>query len=550
MKKLAFLLLFLSIGTAFAQNVRVDGDVKARSGAPAPNSLVAICTQPAVTSTSPCSPLAPICSSPSDAVCSQPNPVLADGLGNYFFYLLPGTYTRQFYGSGLTARVQPDQTFGISNGIISNSCVVNSSYVAGSSCYATINVALTAAGTTGSVLIPAGYAGTDSITNTNNVPIIDLRGGNTELRIWSALAPVKRVTGYPEGSDLPLRVRGPADLWLEHENAATTTAASLSVGANASILIGSVVVGNNRLTEDTGTSSLFSPNAGLIIGRDTANEEFVGSGSWSIVNGTHLSITCANTHAGTTDIEQIGSTLLTSYDLFINSAAVKATNNGLSSGPLRIKDQSGNLMLYIPTFTGDSFPYSTFQWGIQQTGINGANKNYLIRNFASNSQFQILKSSTAAVVFSVDDLGNSYSLGGSSASAFFSNTVNTAVTGVIRLASTDTDCWRNNANSSDVCISKNASDQVVLPSAIIGSGSTKSISSGTASNTDLNGELTMSGGTLTYTFTGTYTSHPTCVASDETAIAAVKVTYTGSTAAIFTTSGATDVVSYICLGRN
>jgi hypothetical protein len=60
----------------------------------------------------------------------------------------------------------------------------------------------------------------------------------------------------------------------------------------------------------------------------------------------------------------------------------------------------------------------------------------------------------------------------------------------------------------------------------------------------------MVGGTLTYTFTGTYTTHPICTASDGTSIAPVKVTYTGSTAVIFTTSGATDVVDYNCTGRN
>jgi hypothetical protein len=84
----------------------------------------------------------------------------------------------------------------------------------------------------------------------------------------------------------------------------------------------------------------------------------------------------------------------------------------------------------------------------------------------------------------------------------------------------------------------------------LGSATTKQISSGVSTGSDLNGELTMSGGTNTYTFSGTYVSHPTCVASDETAIAAVQVSYTGSTAVVFHTSGATDVISYLCTGRN
>lgn len=62
-----------------------------------------------VTSSTPCAPLAALCSSYTDTVCASPNPVTADGLGNYNLYIKPGHYTRQFYGSGLTARLQPDQ---------------------------------------------------------------------------------------------------------------------------------------------------------------------------------------------------------------------------------------------------------------------------------------------------------------------------------------------------------------------------------------------------------------------------------------------------------
>lgn len=76
------------------------------------------------------------------------------------------------------------------------------------------------------------------------------------------------------------------------------------------------------------------------------------------------------------------------------------------------------------------------------------------------------------------------------------------------------------------------------------------VQSSTASNTDFSGQLTMSGGTNTYSFTGTYVSHPECVASDQTNIAAVKVTYTGVASVTFTTAGATDVVNYVCGGRN
>ena len=55
----------------------------------------------------------------------------------------------------------------------------------------------------------------------------------------------------------------------------------------------------------------------------------------------------------------------------------------------------------------------------------------------------------------------------SQATAFTSSTANPAAGGVVRLASADTACWRNAANSADICVSKNGSDQLLIPSALI-----------------------------------------------------------------------------------
>jgi len=112
-----------------AQYARYDNISLARGGAPAPGVTIAVCTQPAVTTTTPCSPLATLgtditggtaCSGlllppgPPGSACS--NPLLSDGLGNYHFYVAPGTYTLQFYGSGITTNVQPDLSIGIGTG--------------------------------------------------------------------------------------------------------------------------------------------------------------------------------------------------------------------------------------------------------------------------------------------------------------------------------------------------------------------------------------------------------------------------------------------------
>jgi hypothetical protein len=148
----------------------------------------------------------------------------------------------------------------------------------------------------------------------------------------------------------------------------------------------------------------------------------------------------------------------------------------------------------------------------------------------------------------------------SSANALVSNPGTTAANTIAPTASTvipiSPGC-NSGAGSTQQCLNvTNASAASVFSVANSGqttlgvSTGTKAIGSGQSGNSDLNGNLTMSSGTATYTFTGTYNVHPSCHGSDETAIAAVKVTYTGTTSVTFTTSGSTDVVDYECTFRN
>jgi hypothetical protein len=71
---------------------------------------------------------------------------------------------------------------------------------------------------------------------------------------------------------------------------------------------------------------------------------------------------------------------------------------------------------------------------------------------------------------------------------------------------------------------------------------------GTASNTDAAGKLTLSSGSATYTFTGSYASAPVCTASDTTGANAVKVTTT--TTALTLTGTGSDALNYECMARN
>ena len=106
------LLFLLALSAVAPPRVRAQGSRKddialGPRGTPLAGASVAICTQPAVTTTAPCSPLATLY---SNAALTQAlaNPITTDGLGNYNFYATPGKYTIQIYGPSVTTKVVPD----------------------------------------------------------------------------------------------------------------------------------------------------------------------------------------------------------------------------------------------------------------------------------------------------------------------------------------------------------------------------------------------------------------------------------------------------------
>jgi hypothetical protein len=92
---------------ARAQGSRKDDIAIGPRGTPLAGASVAICTQPAVTTTAPCSPLATLYSNVT-LTQALANPLTTDGLGNYNFYAAPGKYTIQIYGPSVTTKVLPD----------------------------------------------------------------------------------------------------------------------------------------------------------------------------------------------------------------------------------------------------------------------------------------------------------------------------------------------------------------------------------------------------------------------------------------------------------
>lgn len=89
----------------------------------------------------------------------------------------------------------------------------------------------------------------------------------------------------------------------------------------------------------------------------------------------------------------------------------------------------------------------------------------------------------ADVIFSVDQVPGSpivSSSGSTFTGIFISSTANPATTGILRLASPDTICWRNQANSANLCISKDANDVLAW------AGGTVKFPEGACSNNGLN----------------------------------------------------------------
>ena len=79
---------------------------------------------------------------------------------------------------------------------------------------------------------------------------------------------------------------------------------------------------------------------------------------------------------------------------------------------------------------------------------------------------------------------------------------------------------------------------------------TPTIGTGTASNTDLAGVMTSATGAFSYSFAGTHTTAPVCIVQDQTTIASLLTVVVTTSGISGTTTGASDAVSYICVGLN
>src|SRR4029077_19922335 len=76
----------------------------------------------------------------------------------------------------------------------------------------------------------------------------------------------------------------------------------------------------------------------------------------------------------------------------------------------------------------------------------------------------------ATAIVSIPETGNTVFANPLQAPSVSSSSANPAASGFPRAASGDQYCWRNNANSGDVCLSKNSSDQLLFNGSAVGGG--------------------------------------------------------------------------------
>jgi hypothetical protein len=92
--------------------------------------------------------------------------------------------------------------------------------------------------------------------------------------------------------------------------------------------------------------------------------------------------------------------------------------------------------------------------GLQINAPGASNVNYVLPTIAANQQFAF------------QNVGN-YVNNGIQSNAFKSGTGSDAGSGLIQLANTDTECWRNAGGSADLCLGPNASNQLTFNSGIL-----------------------------------------------------------------------------------
>jgi hypothetical protein len=452
-------------------------------------------------STTSCGGLSTITSDPALMVPIT-QPLITDALGNWNAYAAAGVYYGQFYGAGVTTILKqyaigcvPSSSTSTCGAALNGTnawtgtdsfCNSNNKFFAGTSCYPTLQSALNAADpgsincalttTCGMMVIPPKYAGTDTYNNVGlNVLVVDQRSSifnAPSMNVPTFITSIDSDGTYPAGRDINIFPGGPAGFFLRRSTVDTTTTASLSVGANTNVLVGAVNNHNVDLGNvQAGTLlTLFAIGTAIapqkiFVGRETANNEQLAynatvncptSGTWNIVDGTHLCMNTTKTHTGTTDIEQPPDPVRFDFtDLQLRSYQARPSQDGTTCLPMFWGDTNGLNEMTFPSDTTCAAPRNLPSF---QTGFNILTAPTFSGSPTPTSWQAFVIGGPNSSLTNIDQTGALRGFVG----PFYGATSNNGSFGVIRLQNGTFITERNLANGDDACISLDANDMWYL----------------------------------------------------------------------------------------
>jgi hypothetical protein len=265
--------------------------------------------------------------------------------------------------------------------------------------FVSINAAVTDAGTTGAVIVPPNYAGTD-IAQANSVPTMDFRQNNQAAvsfyhgvkSMFPTQSDVNNI--FPAGHDFGINCYGPADLHLSNNQVDFTSTTSIVGPGTNTITVGA---GSSPNGGPSGTTSILShaTSVSLVLEPETVNEETVANANWSIVDGTHLSVTTTLNHTQPYTVRQQG--------VLIIDGRVMRFSPPTGALSYQFWDGNNNPIVKLPANTGGTFPNSAWQWSIAQTGALGGTSNETHRNATSSSVWVMQNSAATASILQISE---------------------------------------------------------------------------------------------------------------------------------------------------
>ncbi len=382
------------------------------------------------------------------------------------------------------------------------------------------------------------------------------------------------VVGLPVTVKIPSGSSSGASLQLP---ASTTSAASLNV---ASSTASPTTPNSGDVWNLSGVLSLYAGGTQNILTDGGTTLSSTQIASVSATNENQL-VTGGPTITGSANIENVGSIVGSGDATF--TALLTAPGSGAGVGSIQFFT-TGSSPAYSVTVTPAAAPTANFTLSLPNIGSNDALASLTATQTftnttlsdalfvdGANSNATLFTTSGVPSAINYWQIGNSATGTVQMSAAGSSSNINAAVSGKgtgsallysdgkAALAATNTSTSAVNfagvngsvsgspvvytAGGSDpnisVAISPKGSGAIILSAGVVRSG---------ASSSDLAGQLTLSGGMATYSFTGTYANAPICVANDTTAANAVKVSVNTTTLTV--TGTGTDGVDYICIGRN